>query len=99
METMEVWLSWWRDLMLIKGSCKDAIINIDYEVALQRQAKKLTLSRIKDFVTTLCLTKEDISRNVNARLAFESLMLNLPGRKPSHNLSLQGERNKVRVTK
>ena len=90
METMEFWLSWWRDLMLIKGSCKEAIINIDYEVALRRQAKKLTLSRIKDFITILCSTKEDISGNVNARLAFESLMLNLPRRIPSPSLSLEG---------
>ncbi len=80
METMEVWLSWWRDLMLIKGSCKEAIINIDYEVALRRQAKRLSLSKIKDLITILCLTKDAISRNVSARLAFESLMLNLPGK-------------------
>lgn len=78
-ETLETWLSWWRDLMLIKGSCKEAISNVDYEVALGRQAKKLSLNKIRDFITFLGLTKEEISRNVNARLAFESLMLNLPG--------------------
>ena len=78
METMEVWLSWWRDLMLVKGSCKEAIINMDYGVALQSQAERLSPSKIKDFITTLCLTNDAISRNVSPRLAFESLMLNLP---------------------
>jgi len=38
----------------------------------------MSLKEIKDFTATLCLTEEDISRNVNARLAFESLMLNMP---------------------
>lgn len=80
METMELWLSWWRDLMLIKGSCKEAITNIDYEVALQRQANWLSLSKIKDVIAVLCSTKDNISRNVSARLTFESLMLNLPRR-------------------
>jgi DNA polymerase-3 subunit delta' len=78
METMEVWLSWWRDLMLIKGGCKGAIINMDYEGALRRQAKRLSLSKIIELITILCLTKEHVSRNVSARLAFESFMLNLP---------------------
>jgi len=80
METMEVWLSWWRDLMLVKGSCKGAIINMDYGVALQSQAERLSPSKIKDFITTLCLTNDAISRNVSPRLAFESLMLSLPGK-------------------
>ena len=77
-EVMETWLSWWHDLMLIKGGCKEAITNVDYEVALKKQAKELSLNQVKEFVANLCLTEEEISRNVNARLALESLMLNLP---------------------
>jgi len=78
MEIIETWLNWWHDLMLIKGGYKEAITNIDYEVALAKQAKKLSLREIKDFTGNLYLTEEEISRNVNARLAFESLMLNIP---------------------
>jgi len=81
-DIMEVWLSWWRDLMLIKGNCKEAITNADYEVALQEQSNRLGLSQIKDFITILCSTKENIGRNVNARLAFEAVMLNLPRQTP-----------------
>jgi DNA polymerase-3 subunit delta' len=77
-EIMEVWLDWWRDLMLIKGGCKEAITNLDYEIALEKQARGLSLSEIKGFLANLCLLPEEVSKNVNPRLALESLMLNLP---------------------
>jgi DNA polymerase III, gamma/tau subunits len=77
-EVMEAWFSWWRDLLLIKGGCKDAITNIDYEATLGKQAQVLNLSQVKKFLANLCLTREEISRNVNSRLAFESLLLNMP---------------------
>jgi len=80
-EIMEIWLGWWRDLMLIKGGCKEGITNIDYEMALEKQAKSLSLNEIKEFLANLCLVQEEISKNVNPRLVLESLMLNLPRKK------------------
>ncbi len=77
-EIMEIWLDWWRDLMLIKGGCKEAITNLDYEIALEKQARALNLSEIKEFLANLCSLQEEVSKNVNPRLALESLMLNLP---------------------
>jgi len=77
-EVMEVWLSWWHDLLLIKGGCREAITNIDYEATLEKQARVLSLSEVKELVVNLCLVREEISKNVNPRLALESLMLNLP---------------------
>jgi len=82
-EIIELWLDWWRDLMLIKSGCQEAITNVDYETALKEQARGLTLSEIEGFLANLCLLQEEISRNVNPRLAWEWLMLNLPGRKPT----------------
>jgi DNA polymerase-3 subunit delta' len=79
-ETIEVWLDWWRDLMLTKGGCQDAIINVDYRTVLEEQASGLSLSEIKESLTNLGLLQEAISKNVNPRLALEWLMLNLPGR-------------------
>jgi DNA polymerase-3 subunit delta' len=82
-EIIETWLDWWRDLMLIKGGCQEAIINVDYEKALEEQARGLSLSDINGFLSNLCLLQEEISKNVNPRLALEWLMLNLPRKKPS----------------
>ena len=77
-ELMDIWFGWWRDLMLIKGGCRDAITNIDYEIDLEKQAAILSLDEIKEFLINLSLLQEEIHKNVNARLALESLMLNLP---------------------
>jgi len=79
-EIAEIWLDWWRDLMLIKGGCQEAVINVDYETVLEEQARGLTLSEIKEFLANLGLLREAVSRNVNPRLALEWLMLNLPRR-------------------
>jgi DNA polymerase-3 subunit delta' len=77
-EILEMWLDWWRDLVLIKGGCPEAVINVDCDTALKEQARGLSLSEIEAFLTNLGLLREGISRNVNPRLAWEWLMLNLP---------------------
>jgi len=82
-EILETWLDWWRDLMLIKGGCQEAIINVDYEIALEEQARGLSLNEIEGFLANLGLLQEEISKNVNPRLAWEWLMLNLPSKKLS----------------
>ncbi|MCK4263033.1 MAG: DNA polymerase III subunit delta' [Dehalococcoidia bacterium] len=77
-ETITLWLRWWRDLMLIRGGWTEALVNVDCQAELEEQAQSLSLSTIKDFITSLRQTEEFISKNVNPRLAFESLMLGLP---------------------
>jgi DNA polymerase-3 subunit delta' len=79
-EITELWVNWWRDLMLIKGDCHEAIVNVDFEEALKEQARGLSLSEIKGSLANLGLLQEAISNNVNPRLALEWLMLNLPRR-------------------
>jgi DNA polymerase-3 subunit delta' len=79
-EIVETWVDWWRDLMLIKGGCQEAIINVDFEKVLKEQARDLSLREIKEFLANLGLLQEAVSKNVNPRLALEWLMLNLPGR-------------------
>jgi len=89
-EIIELWLDWWRDLMLIKNGCQEAILNVDYESTLKEQARALSLSEIEEFLTRLCLLQEEISKNVNPRLAWEWLMLNLPRREnPKHSRKLK----------
>ncbi len=75
---MELWLMWWRDLMLVKSGLKDAVINIDCRAALEEWAKQFPLTQIKDFVISLQETLEQIYHNVNPRLALETMMLDMP---------------------
>ena len=86
-EILEIWFDWWRDLMLIKGGCQKAIINVDYSRVLEEQARELSLSEIMEFLTSLDLLEEAVSKNVNPRLALEWLMLTLPRRgSPKHEI-------------
>jgi DNA polymerase-3 subunit delta' len=80
-EIIDIWLDWWRDLMLTKAGCREAIINVDYGTALEEQARELSLGEIEVFIASLCRLQEEISKNVNPRLALERLMLNLPIKK------------------
>jgi DNA polymerase-3 subunit delta' len=85
-EMVELWFDWWRDLMLIKGGCREGIINVDYGMALEEQAGGLNLTEIKEFLANLGLLQEGLSKNVNPRLASEWLMLNLPRKEnPKHS--------------
>ena len=85
METMTTWLAWWRDLLLVAAGCKSAIISVDYEHALEGEAKGLSLGTIRDVIAGLYLAKEQIYRNVNPRLVFEALMLDMPRLKTSNH--------------
>lgn len=77
-EIIENWIDWWRDLMLIRGSCEEPITNIDYKATLERQAGNLTMREINDFIANLCLVRDQIIKNINPRLLLEWLMLNMP---------------------
>lgn len=79
-ETIGLWLDWWRDLMLVKGGCQEAVINADHQVTLAEQAGRLSLREIEEFLADLCLLRDEIAKNVNPRLALEWLMLSLPRR-------------------
>jgi len=83
-EIMEIWLDWWRDLMLIKAGARYAIVNAEHAVALEEQAERLDPTDIREFLTSLVRLQRESSTNVNPRLALESLMLDLPGGAGAH---------------
>ena len=77
-EEINLWLSWWRDLILIKAGCGTNITNIDQEVVLHRWGDKLSLGQIKNFIDSLRACQEQLAYNANPRLALEVLMLRMP---------------------
>ena len=77
-ERMEMWLTWWRDLLLLKSGCAGLIVNIDREDVLRRQAEQCSLSTIGGTIKSIRATMQHLEKNANARLAFEVLMLNIP---------------------
>ena len=78
-EVLDLWLDWWRDLLLVKVGCSDTIVNVDMLATLVDQARDCSLVQIKNFIRSIQATQEQLRQNANPRLALEVLMLNVPG--------------------
>lgn len=77
--TLQVWLEWWRDLLLVKGGCSQAITNVDQEGPLWSWSERLSTGEILAFIKAVVATLESLERNVHPRLALEALLLEAPG--------------------
>jgi len=77
-EVLDLWLDWWRDLLLVKVGCGDAITNIDMAATLKEMAGHYSLEQIRGFIDSLQSAKEQLGQNANSRLALEVLMLKIP---------------------
>jgi DNA polymerase-3 subunit delta' len=79
-ETLERWLDYWRDLLLVKLGSEETITNIDRKQELIEMAGGYQLTQIKDCIEGIRRTAEQLRQNVNARLALEVLMLDIPSK-------------------
>lgn len=77
-EVLDLWLWWWRDLLLVKSGCANLTTNIDKASILHHQALGYSLSQIKGFIESLLAALDQLEKNANPRLVFEVLMLNIP---------------------
>ena len=77
---LDLWLTWWHDLLLVKGSGMAFTVNVDRAAALERQARAYTLAQVSNFMRAVLAAGEQLDRNANARLVLEVLMLSIPQR-------------------
>ncbi len=82
-EILKLWLIWWRDVMLVKCSHKDAITNIDVIAIIEEWAQALNMEEIRDFIGSVQKASDQIGRNANVRLVLEVLMLDMPKKEGS----------------
>jgi len=75
---LELWLTWWRDLLLMKNGCVEFITNTDRREALQEAAAQYPLSAIGGMLKSIRETIQQLEQNANPQLALEVLMLNIP---------------------
>jgi DNA polymerase-3 subunit delta' len=77
-QTLLVWLSYWRDVLLRISGAATPVTNIDQAESITSLAKRLTLERARRVVHDQEMTLERLERNVNPRLLAEVLLLDLP---------------------
>jgi DNA polymerase III subunit delta' len=75
---LDLWQSYWRDVMLTIHSTTTPITNRDRRHAIQQIAVGVTVDDVQRVLSALKRTAQYVEENVNTRLALEVLMLDLP---------------------
>lgn len=82
-QTILIWLSYWRDVMLRVAGAGTPLVNVDRNMEIEFLAGRLDLSTARRVVQDLEDGLEKLERNVNPRLLAEVLLLDWP--KLSHS--------------
>jgi DNA polymerase-3 subunit delta' len=79
-DLLEHWVGWWRDVLLIQNDERAHITNVDREANLRDHAARFDLDQAQRALQATRATTRYVHQNVNARLALQVLLLNLPGK-------------------
>ena len=77
-EILDLWLDFWRDLLLVKVGFGEAITNVDLEAKLADLARDFSLVEIRAVISSLQAAGDELQQNANPRLVLEVLMLDMP---------------------
>ncbi len=77
-ETLTIWLTIWRDLLLLQSGGQTRILNIDWQDRLAAIASQTTISQAKEMANRLRTALINLEHNVNPRLTLEVVLLQLP---------------------
>lgn len=75
---LELWITWWRDVLLIQSGCTDACSNIDYQSEIDALSQQVTAEHALKYVKLLLYVEKVLHHTVNTRLALDVLLLQLP---------------------
>jgi DNA polymerase-3 subunit delta' len=79
-ETLRVWMSWWRDVMLVQLGLTSRIVHLSEEeqAALRDAATRTTREAARAATGAIQQALADLDTNVNPRLTLDLLLLRLP---------------------
>ena len=77
-EWLELWQSWWRDLMMVSAGCPESITHVDRHKQLDTAAGRYQIAQIHAFAARLSTAAQQLRENVNPQLVFENLLIHLP---------------------
>ncbi|PKB66943.1 MAG: DNA polymerase III subunit delta' [SAR202 cluster bacterium Io17-Chloro-G3] len=75
---LELWIKWWRDVLVLQEGSPEAVMNIDYRDVLEQMAHQFDSKEVIGLVRELIMTQKRLRENANPRLALEVLMLAIP---------------------
>ena len=77
-ETLLLWLSFWRDVLMRTAGSETPLTNVDFSGAVDALAERLTLAEVRKLVSDGEGAIDKLERNVNARLLAEVTLLDWP---------------------
>ncbi len=80
-ETLILWQSFWRDVVLVATESKVPPVNRDRRATLNRLAREIDAVAAQAALRATRAALDDLGKNVNTRLAVEVMLLDYPGLK------------------
>ena len=80
-----VWISFWRDALIIATQAKTPVIHNDYDSILHSLAEEIPLPEIQAQLARLEDGFDQLDKNANARLLTEVMVMGFPQRRKSPN--------------
>lgn len=77
-DVLNLWLAWWRDILLVSYGLIDQVVNVDVQDNLNWFAQTLSGPQIIDALQQTYKTIKNLDYQVNPRLNLEVLLLNFP---------------------
>jgi len=81
-QALDLWLSWWRDLLLLASGSAVEITNLDRQAELVDAAHRYSLDQAYNTVLALRQAVWQLGHNANVLLVLENLMLHWPVTQP-----------------
>jgi DNA polymerase-3 subunit delta' len=78
LETLELWMGWWRDVLLLVSSSPVPLANIDRRTELAQTAELCDVTIAHSALAALQTAVDQLAHNANTRLVLEILLLDLP---------------------
>lgn len=75
---LEIWLAWWRDLLLTQAGCADECINVDQLQRLTAQGQQFSPEETQRYLSLLRQVDRYLHHTVNTRMALDVLLLHMP---------------------
>jgi DNA polymerase-3 subunit delta' len=83
-EAAELWLFWWRDVVLAACGARHLAAAGDVRAEAERQGRALGVELAQAFLTALVAAREALEANANPQLTIEALLFDLPALPVSH---------------
>jgi len=77
-ETLDLWIGWWRDVLLLAAEADAPLTNVKRRGTLRDHARRFGVGQSAAVVKALRSAADRLKRNANARLTLDVLMLDLP---------------------